>query len=774
MIFWTDNKVILFLADYKFPIEDSVKVQPFFVVDKDGINHQDISLVISRKDSQISFFIVCDSEEITETKEKDGRTFHNKAFRFYLQKYFTSEDGTFNSAFITDLGCEPKHTFIKFAEAERLRKYELKPFGTVLPIDELKSYKYNYLKPNVTPKDAIGLATWIEKTHNIPVITEPNSTIVQAAKNLSFLNNSSLHFISEEAGSQAAKVLFSKTLIKLLNKEQVELKSSHQVIFASNFITDEDEKYLVKKGIEFFFEELQGKTNIAFNYSNFLRSSKSVDQLELKEPIDRNEHQFVNIQTGLRLPHKITELKNIKSPENYYETFTNTDIYDLTESKIRFSQTAFHYQQTNLRDTVHLISKFKESFNVPSTHLDFERLNGLEWNYRFVKRTRKFIFHSGELHYTTSKGLHHAGVLQVPQNLKLQLLISKNAYDVNGSERILNKVNEAISFLYKGGVSPLTENDLLIYDYNDFKHFSFSHSLDKEKSVLTYLIDPNKTSHRLNETQKEKTSSINNKIIDILKQTASAFSLVGEIDKFVFANAILKIGLKKGAIPWKIDSIDKDDSNHIFIGIDLGHNHKTRKSNLTFTAINNQGCFIDCVKADDLEMNEMIPTVIVQKTFKRLFAKVSKKNLNIQNITVHRDGRFFENIIEFSNAIKSASASFTSMKINLVEVIKHDVPLIGFKNNEEYLDSFEGLYFFSGDTSFLVTNDQSLNTKTAPKPLKIRKVLGDKSIEQLTEEIYWLTKPYSINLFMPSKLPLTTLLSNNLSYSRDLNHFITA
>lgn len=774
MIFWSDNKVILYLADYKFPIEDSVKIQPFFVVNKDGVNHHDISLVISTKDSKLFFYIVCDSEEIIETKEKDGRTFQNKAFRFYLQKYFTSEDNIFNQGFIADLNCEPKHTFIKFSEAENLRKYELKPFGTVLPIDELKSYKYNYLKQNVTPKDAIGLATWIEKTHNIPVVVEPNSTIVQASKSLSFLHNNSLHFVSEEIGSQAAKVLYSKTLMKLLNKEQVELKSSHQVVFANNFITDEDEKYLIKKGIEFFFEELQGKNNIAFNYSNFLRSSKSVEKLELKEPIDRSEHQFVNIQTGLRLPHKITELKNIKSPENYYETFTNTDIYDLTEGKIRFSQTAFHYQQTNLFETVHLISKFKESLNEHSTNLNFERLNDLEWNYRFVKRTRKFIFHSGELHYTSSKGLHHAGVLQVPQNLKLQLLISKKALDVNGSKRILDKVNEAILFLYKDGVSPLTENDLLIYDYNDFKHLTFSSSLDKEKSVLSYLIDPNKTSHRLNETQKEKTASINEQIIEILKQTSSAFSLVGEIDKFVFANAILKIGLRKGAIPWKIDSVDKDDSNHIFIGIDLGHNHKTRKSNLTFTAINNQGCFIDCVKADEIEMNEMIPMTIVQKTFKRLFKKIRKKNLSIQNITVHRDGRFFENILEFSDAVKTASESPTLIKINLVEVIKNEVPLIGFKNNEQYLDSFEGLYFFSGDTSYLVTNDQSLNTKTAPKPLKIRKVSGDKSIEQLTEEIYWLTKPYSINLFMPSKLPLTTLLSNNLSYSRDLNHFITA
>jgi hypothetical protein len=191
------------------------------------------------------------------------------------------------------------------------------------------------------------------------------------------------------------------------------------------------------------------------------------------------------------------------------------------------------------------------------------------------------------------------------------------------------------------------------------------------------------------------------------------------------------------------------------------------------TAINNQGCFIDCIKVKDIEMNEKIPMNIVKDTFKRLFRKIQKKKLQVNNITIHRDGRFFENINEFTEAIRNALERQSQININLVEVIKNEVPLIGFKNKEHYLDSFEGLYFYSGDTSFIVTNDQSLATKTAPKPLKIKKVFGDKTIQQLTEEIYWLTKPYSINLFIPSKLPLTILLANNLSYSGDLMHFIT-
>ena len=71
-----------------------------------------------------------------------------------------------DNAFLNVVKCDKKDSFIKFNEFEKLREYELIPFGTVLPLTELKCFKYNYLKQNVTPRDAIGLATWIEKTHN--------------------------------------------------------------------------------------------------------------------------------------------------------------------------------------------------------------------------------------------------------------------------------------------------------------------------------------------------------------------------------------------------------------------------------------------------------------------------------------------------------------------------------------------------------------------------------------------------------------------------------
>jgi len=711
MLFWTDEKTILYLQDYPYEINDSFKIQPSFIANRIGINHNEVSIVILNKRECLTFFYVCNCEENFETKEVKGRIFKNREFVFFVKQYFKTQEKSFIISFIKDLNLKENiSSFIRFSLTPSLRKYELRPFGTLLPI---------------------------------------------IASNIYIKN------------------VFSAQLISRLDKSKIELKSRNQIIFSTDFLLDDSKEYVIKKGIEFFFEYFEDGYYLGFNYTNFLRSVKPINKLNLKEPIDRKNHKFINIITGKRPPLKFIYIKDIDLTEQLYETYTNTAIYDVQFGRIRFSQEAFHFEQTNLNKTVQLIFKLESCLKTPMQTIDFSNLNIIDWNFKIIKRKRKFVFSEGELHFTSSKGLYHSGVLQIPKDFKLQFLVSKKVADLKGRRNILNDFNEAIKFLFKGFVSSIEENDLLIYDYNNFDTNFFSKLLDLHKSVITYIVDPYKTSYNLTKEQSELLNSINFQIIDILKIKSDSFTIIGEIDKYVFANAILKIGLKKGAIPWKIDSIDPDDSSHIFIGIDLGHDHEKRLSNLTITAISNQGCLIDCAKATGIEINEKIPMDIIEKIFKRLFHKLIEKKQLIKNITIHRDGRFFENIPDFEEAIRKALKGRSELQINLVEVVKSDVPLIGFKNGTQYVDSFEGLYLFVGDTSYLVTNDQCLNTETAPKPLKIRKISGYKTINQLTEEIYWLTKPYSINLFLPSKLPLTTLLANNLSYTGGLVHFIT-
>lgn len=776
MLFWQEGKVILYIFNppFDFEVKDSFKCQPKFMQHSNGIMPGDITSLILNRHGKLSFYAILNAEESIEEKKSKDVIYKNKVFNFFLHPYFDSVDHEYNKRCLESLTQEvEKSSFIKFSEIKEPESLRLNPFATVIPLPHLVLYRYKDNKKDASANDTYGLATWIEKTHHIPIFVERGATIIESLSRLEHLNNRRLEFISEEVGTHAAKMLFSKMLVRELDHNKVELKSPNQVVFPTVTLTDDKERLQILKGIEYYFEEVNGKQYIVLNNTNFLRSFSSISKLNIREPIDHLQHQFVNIKNGSKLPKKVLKLNEVRNPDDYFETFNTTDAYE-SDGGSGFSERAFYFQQTNLEKTISLIAALANSFSSPFQLADLSKLGEIDWQYHIIQRKKKYVFRDGEVFYTSSKGLYHAGVLEIPRDLKLQLLISKKVFELGGELRILKKVNEAIHFLYKDAVPPVLKEDLLIYDYNNFSHLGFYDKLDRTKRVITYLVNPSESKHKLNLEQKEMANSINNQLIDIVKGASAGFVVVGEIDLYVFANAILKMGLRDGAIPWKLDAIDPHDADHIFMGIDLGHNHKQRKSNLTITAINNQGCLIDFITEKDLDLNEQLSYDLTLKVFKRLFTKIAKKKLSVKNITIHRDGRFFENVSEFIMAITTAANTKVPIKLNVVEVIKNEVPLIGFKNGDKLQEGFEGLYFVSGNTSYLITNDQSLNTHTSPKPLKIRKVHGDKTIQELTEEVFWLTKPYSVNLFIPSKLPLTTLLANNFAYSRDLLHFITA
>ncbi|PAX55238.1 Piwi domain-containing protein, partial [Brunnivagina elsteri] len=316
---------------------------------------------------------------------------------------------------------------------------------------------------------------------------------------------------------------------------------------------------------------------------------------------------------------------------------------------------------------------------------------------------------------------------------------------------------------------------VIIFNYHDFNEELFKTILEQEKEKCSYIV------HLINskDTQIEE---VNAKIIEALKAHLQIlkFEIINTFQENTLANCLLKLGLYNKAIPWKIDCIDSHDKSHIFIGIDLGHNHQHGSTNLTLTAIDNHGCLLTKpYQRKNLPLNETIPYSELIKGFQNILNKSLNNDICI---TVHRDGVYQENIDDYHLVMRELGIK----KYNLVEVTKSGVPLIGFysisQGKTNYLDGFSGYYIFIKDTnqspqpndiSYLITNDQSLKTKTAPSPLKIKKVYGDKDITRITEEIYWLTKAYSANLFEPTKLPITTHLANNFSYTKNLIHFTT-
>lgn len=562
-----------------------------------------------------------------------------------------------------------------------------------------------------------------------------------------------------------------------LNQMNLEFKNRSSIIFQQPFITDEDDKFIVKKGIQYSVEFLDDKTIwINLSCTNFSRTVDSVDKLNLTEPIDHNQHRLVNIKTGISVHKKIQKVTDIPDPENVFESFDSSDAFLQMYENIRFSKQKFWFEQINLLDTVSLIDHLLQNSNEKSQIVSFEDINKIKYRYKIIRRFRNYIFANGQLHHTVPKGLHDSGVLKKPENLRLKLIISSYQLSLNRLPKIIENINARLRFLYKDYVSPIDENDCIVFDYSNFDHeFLISQIRDYSQfSYLVHLLDSHNMTVKFN-IPRDTIDCVNKKVKEALKTNALKFDFFNDFDENNIANVLLKLGIKNQAVPWKIKDIEQD-INHIFVGIDLGHNHNKGSSNLSITAVDNYGCLLlrPYIKRN-IKANEVIPYDELINGFKWILKKLPNY---IQKITIHRDGLINQ---EELNSFHQVMKYFDITQYNLVEVVKSGVPRIGFYsnfNNENiYLDGFMGYYIFIDtpiEISYLITNDQCLKNGILPKPIKIKKVYGYKKITKITEEIYWLTKAYSNNIFNPTQLPITTQIANNSSYSKNLIHFTTA
>jgi hypothetical protein len=577
--------------------------------------------------------------------------------------------------------------------------------------------------------------------------------------------------MNDESPSETILKILKNLRCSLIQNNNFELKNSSSIILNNKTITDEELKFIVKKGIEYSVEYINyDKVWLNLKYANFSRTRQSIKELNLPEPIDHKKHKLVNIKTGISISKKIKFISNIKDAANVFDTFDSCDAFDKRCNNLRFSQKKFWFEQTNIEDTVALINNLYEIIDKKLKIIQLSDINQIIYKYKIIHKVRKYVFANGELHHTPAKGLYHSGVFQMPKELNLKLLISIQKIETESLDSILDNLNERIKFLYKSYVPLISKSDIITFDYNQFNIEYIQDKIQNLRcSYLLHLFDSEdfKPNHVFSI---DLIHIVNKKIIDVLKKYKSKFDIVNTFQTIALANSLLKIGVRNKAIPWKINSIDIQDKNHLFIGIDLGHNHKDKFSNLTVVAIDNNGCLVKTYRSKKLDNNETISYEELSLAFRYILNSSLSK---YQSITIHRDGKFQEDIESYHQVMKAINIE----KYNLVEITKSGVPLIGFYSNVKekttYIDAFEGYYIFTDEISYLITNDQALNTKTAPSPLKIRKIYGYKKLTQITEEVYWLTKAYSINIFEPTKLPITTLLPNNFSYSRNLIHFTT-
>ena len=246
------------------------------------------------------------------------------------------------------------------------------------------------------------------------------------------------------------------------------------------------------------------------------------------------------------------------------------------------------------------------------------------------------MFGNGQLYHTSAKGLHHAGVYQIPYHLEVKLVVSSDKLADETLPKIIDNINAQLKFLYKNFVKSISEADVITFDYSQFSEEALEDRLkERQCSYIVHLINDPKEIKQPYSSNIEKITLTNTQVIETLKKNRFKFDVVNSLEKYTVSNSLLKLGVKNKAIPWKINCVDTQDRHHIFIGIDLGHNHIDKLSNLTLTVIDNSGCLIKTYFKKNLKLDEVISYEELFKAFKEILSQ----SLNqYQSITIHRDG----------------------------------------------------------------------------------------------------------------------------------------
>lgn len=215
-----------------------------------------------------------------------------------------------------------------------------------------------------------------------------------------------------------------------------------------------------------------------------------------------------------------------------------------------------------------------------------------------------------------------------------------------------------------------------------------------------------------------------------------------------------------------------------FIGLDLGHTTygNKRYSNIGVTLFNCHGLLVGKYVLRDLPRNEQLDYFQCKAVISELNKIIlDKKLLFPTHIIIHRDGKLHHNDIK--SLIESINDVWgNNILIDIVEIIKSGYPVMVYKNDAGKAENLQSGWAYQ-DTrnryALLVTNTQADEYENLIKPIVIKHKYGSMDFTQIINQVYWLTKIYTNNLYYCTRLPATTQKANNIAGTSDRIHQAT-
>jgi hypothetical protein len=216
-----------------------------------------------------------------------------------------------------------------------------------------------------------------------------------------------------------------------------------------------------------------------------------------------------------------------------------------------------------------------------------------------------------------------------------------------------------------------------------------------------------------------------------------------------WVNLALSLAQKARAVPWDLVDVPGVDDRTVFLGIDLGHNHRQGRSQVGLTVVDHRGRPINNAVIPCPRNNERIPTEVLTREVPRLLFAWGTESPT--QVIVHRDGRFLPG--ESDDLI----SALEGVDGTLVAVKKDNLTRFG-------LDVTEGTFWRVGPhRALIVTNIQSEGRSMA-RPVEIEiEETNHRTLDEVVAQVFWLSRVCQGSAYHARRLPKTTEWADHIA-----------
>ena len=231
-------------------------------------------------------------------------------------------------------------------------------------------------------------------------------------------------------------------------------------------------------------------------------------------------------------------------------------------------------------------------------------------------------------------------------------------------------------------------------------------------------------------------------------------------NKHIAYNLILGINAKLGYLNWKLT--DLPGTAQAFVGLDIGRKN-SRSVGASAFVLDCQGQLIGWSTQEVVALQETFDIESLRNFLLDLISLYQTKYKQpLKHLVIHRDGKVqnseYQVFVELKEYLKPQGLE----QLDVVEVIKSGTcRAVEVKERDNYL-SYQNpekgyAWYYCPDEAIILTTGkrEAKIANSSPRPLRIRRRLGETNLIILAEQIYWLSE-MQVGSTQSIRLPITT------------------